>query len=174
MKIRVFVLLASALTVSSCGTLTVPAAVRMDTGETLIGTATAAMDGGKFSVKSPSGSQTCSGTYDPFDNRPTISAPFNCSGGEFGTMTVTRNADMRSGSGTVTLSNGTSGRVAFGSSAASVIASPPQPSTYQAQSLLPKPAAPSTFRRYYRGPRGGCYYLTSGGNKQYVDRSLCN
>ncbi|ANH83105.1 hypothetical protein A8C56_20870 [Niabella ginsenosidivorans] len=29
-------------------------------------------------------------------------------------------------------------------------------------------------RVYYRGKRGGCYYLTSGGNKVYVDRSLCN
>ncbi len=28
-------------------------------------------------------------------------------------------------------------------------------------------------RTYYTGPRGGCYYLTSGGNKKYVDRSFC-
>jgi hypothetical protein len=26
---------------------------------------------------------------------------------------------------------------------------------------------------YIRGPRGGCYYLNSSGNKTYVDRSLC-
>lgn len=26
---------------------------------------------------------------------------------------------------------------------------------------------------YIRGPRGGCYYITSGGNKRYVNRSLC-
>lgn len=25
-----------------------------------------------------------------------------------------------------------------------------------------------------RGPRGGCYYINSHGNKTYVDRSLCN
>ncbi|MGC4231472.1 MAG: DUF3157 family protein [Niabella sp.] len=29
-------------------------------------------------------------------------------------------------------------------------------------------------RAYYRGPRGGCYYYTSGGSKVYVDRSYCN
>lgn len=29
-------------------------------------------------------------------------------------------------------------------------------------------------RTYYRGPRGGCYYINSNGNKTYVDRSLCN
>ncbi len=33
-------------------------------------------------------------------------------------------------------------------------------------------AAPQ--RKYYRGPRGGCYYINSKGNKQYVDRSFCN
>lgn len=27
---------------------------------------------------------------------------------------------------------------------------------------------------YIRGPRGGCYYYTNSGRKQYVDRSLCN
>lgn len=29
-------------------------------------------------------------------------------------------------------------------------------------------------RTYIRGPRGGCYYINSSGNKTYVDRSLCN
>lgn len=29
-------------------------------------------------------------------------------------------------------------------------------------------------RKYYLGPRGGCYYINSNGNKTYVDRSLCN
>lgn len=26
---------------------------------------------------------------------------------------------------------------------------------------------------YFLGPRGGCYYVTAGGSKKYVDRSLC-
>ena len=34
------------------------------------------------------------------------------------------------------------------------------------------PAVPSS-RTYIRGPRGGCYYINSNGNKTYVDRSLC-
>ncbi len=29
-------------------------------------------------------------------------------------------------------------------------------------------------RTYYRGPRGGCYYVNSNGNKTYVARSMCN
>lgn len=28
--------------------------------------------------------------------------------------------------------------------------------------------------RYMRGPRGGCYYLSSNGKKVYVDHSYCN
>lgn len=32
----------------------------------------------------------------------------------------------------------------------------------------------STSRIYIRGPRGGCYYINSNGNKIYVDRSVCN
>ena len=34
-------------------------------------------------------------------------------------------------------------------------------------------ASPSYSRQYYTGPRGGCYYLTASGNKEYVDHSLC-
>lgn len=29
-------------------------------------------------------------------------------------------------------------------------------------------------RTYNTGPRGGCYYINSNGNKTYVDRSFCN
>ncbi len=33
---------------------------------------------------------------------------------------------------------------------------------------------PKSSRTYYTGPRGGCYYINSNGNKTYVDRSFCN
>lgn len=33
--------------------------------------------------------------------------------------------------------------------------------------------APKSSNGYHLGPRGGCYVFTSGGNKRYVDRSLC-
>jgi hypothetical protein len=26
----------------------------------------------------------------------------------------------------------------------------------------------------YKGSSGGCYYINSSGNKEYVDRSFCN
>lgn len=37
-----------------------------------------------------------------------------------------------------------------------------------------KSSKTSEKRIYYRGPKGGCYYINSNGNKTYVDRSLCN
>jgi hypothetical protein len=27
---------------------------------------------------------------------------------------------------------------------------------------------------YYKGPKGGCYYINKNGDKVYVERSLCN
>ncbi|AIY12613.1 hypothetical protein [Cellulophaga baltica] len=37
-----------------------------------------------------------------------------------------------------------------------------------------KASSYSRSKSYYRGPRGGCYYINSKGNKSYVSRSLCN
>lgn len=34
--------------------------------------------------------------------------------------------------------------------------------------------APRVDRVFIRGPRGGCYYISSSGRKVYGDRSLCN
>lgn len=40
-------------------------------------------------------------------------------------------------------------------------------------SYPPLPSSPS--RTYFRGPRGGCYYINSSGKKKtYVDHSFCN
>ncbi|GGH20388.1 hypothetical protein FAZ19_09910 [Sphingobacterium alkalisoli] len=37
-----------------------------------------------------------------------------------------------------------------------------------------KPSAKETLaRNHITGPRGGCYYINSNGNKTYVDRSFC-
>lgn len=47
------------------------------------------------------------------------------------------------------------------------------PITQPAQST-PQPAQPAPDRVYVRGPRGGCYYLSSSGRKVYVDHSMCN
>lgn len=33
---------------------------------------------------------------------------------------------------------------------------------------------PENRYQLYRGPKGGCYYINSNGNKSYIDRSDCN
>lgn len=60
------------------------------------------------------------------------------------------------------------------------LVSPSQPVERETRPALPPSpiiTAPSRrsdpSRTYIRGPRGGCYYLNSKGNKTYVDRSLC-
>lgn len=55
----------------------------------------------------------------------------------------------------------------------------PKPTvTYNQRPVYPAPVPAPPSRNYdngyIRGPRGGCYYYTSSGRKQYVDRSLCN
>ena len=48
------------------------------------------------------------------------------------------------------------------------------PSTYSSYTPTYTPTyKPTTYRNYITGPRGGCYYINSNGNKTYVDRSMC-
>ena len=60
--------------------------------------------------------------------------------------------------------------------------STPQPSTVtrkkrtknnKAEKLSQYPILNKPSSRYTQGPRGGCYYINSSGNKTYVDRGLC-
>jgi hypothetical protein len=111
------------LSLSGCGSITLPAAVKMSGGETLIGTTTAATSGGSFQVSNATGTLKCSGTYDPFDTSPVITAPVSCDDGRYGTITVTRAPNGMSGTGTVNLADGSSGNLAFGRTAASVVSS---------------------------------------------------
>ena len=58
----------------------------------------------------------------------------------------------------------------------STIVPPPQPAPKPiALSSVPTTATSSTdaTRSYIKGPRGGCYYLNSVGNKVYVDKKNC-
>jgi hypothetical protein len=63
------------------------------------------------------------------------------------------------------------------SSAANSLESPRPTSASNARTES-KPAdsskASTSYRTYIRGPRGGCYYINSNGNKTYVSRSYCN
>lgn len=181
-----YMLLMLAPILSGCGSITLPAAVRMQDGTTLLGTTTAATSGGTFSVSATDRSMTCNGTYDPFDLSPTISVPVLCSDGRYANAIVTRAPDGRSGRGSAILSDGTSAQVAFGNNALTTVSqanpdifpSATSASTLRRASITsPSHTSPmhreQSYRRYYTGPRGGCYYINSNGNKTYVEHSYC-
>jgi len=125
------------LLLSSCGSVTLPAAVRLQDNSVLIGTTTASMSGGTFQVAKPDGSVRCSGTYDALDTRPTIAVPFTCTDGKYGTATVTRNPQGRSGQGFALLSDGSQASLAFGDQAAAVV----NPTSVALASFPPAPTA---------------------------------
>jgi hypothetical protein len=156
------------IAISGCGSYTTPASIRTSSGEVLIGTTTASLSGGTFEV-SDGANLRCAGTYDALDTRPTISAPVMCNDGRSGVVTVTRTPDGRSGSGTATLSDGTTATVGFGSLAASV--ADPAPSVSRSGTSGFPPASTPTSRNVQRtchvGPRGGTYTITASGNKDY-------
>lgn len=70
----------------------------------------------------------------------------------------------------------------------STIVPPPQPTTAAAPSTEPakpvtltastsadaaEPKTESAERKYIKGPRGGCYYMSASGSKVYVDKKFC-
>jgi hypothetical protein len=167
--------------ISECGTYSTPAAVQISDRRQMVGTATAALSGDTFYVTDGRGF-SCSGSYDALDNSIMISAPVIFSDGRIGTITLNRTADRLSGSGTFVLNDGMSGQVAFGKLAPSVLTSRPNPNIAPpTPAAVYSPSSATTPRRsyapsghyYIRGPRGGCYYISSGGSKEYVARSLC-
>jgi hypothetical protein len=96
------------------GDIVLPVSAKMDTGETFKGSSVASRDGGHFSVQSSRHSVKCFGTYDPKDRQPTVTLPVKCSDGRTGQAEVTRAPDLMFGSGTVKLSDGSTGRLAVG------------------------------------------------------------
>ncbi len=172
------VMLLTLVGLAGCGSITLPTAARFEDGTALTGTATASISGGTFQLSQPGGTLSCNGTYDALDTSPTITIPVTCSDGRYGSAVITRARDGMSGTGSFTTSDGKRGVVAFGNNAGLILAAPASYGTLPAYSESVRTAARATsrpaYRTYYRGPRGGCYYLTASGNKQYVDRDMCN
>jgi hypothetical protein len=83
-------------------------------GEIMRGTNTLGLTSGSFSVTD--GKVTCAGSYNALNQSATITMPVTCTDGRTGIVTATRDSAM-SGGGTVTLSDGTSGRFIFGEAA---------------------------------------------------------
>lgn len=129
---------------AGCGSVTLPAAVKTSDGRSLVGTTTAAMSGGTFSVATADRKLTCSGTYDALDTSPTISVPVTCSDGRYAKAIVTRSPDGRSGYGNAVLSDGTIAVVAFGNRAGDVLATTPMPATATPSGTTAVEATPTT------------------------------
>lgn len=173
MKTKIF-LAFLLLALAGCGTYSTPAAVQISDGRQMVGTATAAASGGTFHVTDGRGF-SCDGTYDAFDSGRVISAPVLCSDGKIGTITIQRTPDLMSGTGEFVLNDGTHGRVAFGKLAPTVLTQLTKTSVQRGQpAALLGGNASSSYHTYFRGPRGGCYYITGSGRKEYVARNLCN
>lgn len=49
----------------------------------------------------------------------------------------------------------------------------PASGLYSSGSATRSSSRGTSYRRYIRGPRGGCYYINSNGNKTYVDHGFC-
>jgi hypothetical protein len=126
MKFRFVIGMLAPLALAGCGSITLPAAVKMEDGQVLTGTTTAAVSGGHFELSAPGGTLSCNGTYNALDTSPVLTTPVTCSDGRYGTVTVIRTPDGQAGAGTVNLASGERGSVAFGRSAANVLSTTPQ------------------------------------------------
>lgn len=124
-----FTILIGVLSLVGCGSVTLPAAVKMADGTALVGTTTASISGGTFQVATADRRITCSGNYDALDTRPTISVPVTCTNGLYGSAVVTRSPDGRSGVGYAAVSDGTTATLAFGNSAGDVLQPAPTGAT---------------------------------------------
>ena len=110
---RRFYVLASALLLTACGSITVPVSGKMEDGTAFAGKATASLSGGTFEAIAPNGIY-CTGTYDALSSKPTITMTATCKDGRTANIVSTRNKDMVSGNGTIVLSDGTKGTFNFG------------------------------------------------------------
>jgi hypothetical protein len=97
--------------------ITVPVAVIGQHGEIMRGTNTASVFSATFTVTD--GKITCSGSYNPLNESQTITTTVTCTDGRTGIVTAVRDS-ATSGGGTVTLSDGTSGRFIFGEAASRI------------------------------------------------------
>lgn len=108
--------LVAAITLVLAGcSMTEPVVVIGKNGETLRGTATAAFNGGSFSVSNRK--MSCGGSYNALDASPTISMPVLCSDGRRGIVIATRDAGGTSGAGTIRMMDGEEATFMFGRAA---------------------------------------------------------
>lgn len=144
-----------------------------------------------FTITNPAKSAICHGTFQRAPDQTEVVAPIQCIDGRSGTVAIRTEPNGHPTVATASLIDGTTAyatflpilgdRHAYAEApnllppSAAYIAASQSRSTAPATSSSPSRSyRPATYRKYIRGPRGGCYYLTASGNKEYVDRGLCH
>ncbi len=143
-----------------------------------------------FTITNVGKTVVCMGSY----SRPTletdITTDITCDGGLTGRIAIKTLSNGHPTVATASISNGTvaqarfkpilGDRHAYGDIVNVAVKSPsPNAKVKQAPRMSTRAQTSSSAsrwsssRRYYRGPRGGCYYINSNGNKTYVDGSYC-
>lgn len=139
-----------------------------------------------FTVSNAANAIQCSGTYSRSPDQTEIIVPIACQDGRTGNIAIRTQPNGHPTVATVSLVDGSvahatfqpilGDRHAYGHSSN---LKPPAPAYLakiqrQRAASAPRTYSPrTTYRRYYTGPRGGCYYINSNGNKTYVDHSFC-
>lgn len=143
-----------------------------------------------FTIANTGNTIVCRGAYSRSVLETDITTDIKCDDGLSGSIAIKTLNNGHPSVATASISNGTvaqarfkpilGDRHAYGEIVNVAIKSPsPNLKVKQAQristSATPSSGASrwSSTRRYYRGARGGCYYINSNGNKTYVDGSYC-
>lgn len=133
-----------------------------------------------FTISDAAGTISCDGFFDRHQSAGDRLGSLNCNDGRTGRITVRTTEGGQPTTATASLNDGTTPRARFqpliGDRAIGIWEdiAPFRAAPSRAVPTTPSIAARQTYsRRYYTGPRGGCYYLTGSGRKQYVDRSYC-
>lgn len=140
----------------------------------------------RFTITSADATIACHGAYSRAATDVEVRASLTCNDGRTGPIAIRTRSDGHPTLATASLDDGSVAHVRFrpvstGQHAyADAINLLPPPATYVPAAQRPR-AAPasssyssrSASRRYHTGPRGGCYYINSSGNRSYVDRSYC-
>lgn len=142
-----------------------------------------------FTISNPENSALCSGTYSRSVSDAEVVAPIACQDGRTGNAAIRIQPNGHPTVATASLADGSIAHATFlpimgdrHAYASSANLASPSP-TYLAaveKRLAAASARASSSRSYspsrsgyIRGPRGGCYYINSNGNKTYVDHSYC-
>lgn len=135
-----------------------------------------------FTVSNPSKSVNCSGIYNRAEGQTEALAPLNCADGRTGRIAIVTDENGHPTLATASLSDGSTAHARFRpilqdrhayAEASNLVPAAGRASVIPRRIAQPTSRLPMSSRSLIRGPRGGCYYLTAGGSRVYVDRSKC-